>query len=72
MLDEILLAIINMEVRDTLEYRTSKGILRINMYITDTQEVEFKLYDLHMQEVEKITCDFDDEELEETLYYFVE
>ena len=72
MLDEILLAIINMEVRDTLEYIISKGILRINMYITNTQEIEFKLYDLHMQEVEKITCYFDYEDLEETLYYFVE
>ena len=71
MLDEILLAIINMEVRDTLEYRTSKGILRINMYITDTQEIEFILYDVHMQEIEKSSCDFDDDELEEILYYMI-
>lgn len=71
MFDEILLTIFGMEVRDTLEYKTDKGILRINMYITNIQEVEFVLYDLHMQEVEKITCDFDDDVLEEVLYYIV-
>ena len=72
MFDEILLAVFGMEVGDTLEYGTCKGILKISTYITDIQEIDFILYNLHMQEIEKSTCTFDDEEIEEQLYYILD
>lgn len=72
MFDEILLTIFSMELGDKLEYKTNKGVLVIDTYITDIQEIEFILYNVHTQELERIVCEFDNEELSETLYYILE